>query len=499
MGNMGVSSAPSSGGYTGLRDMFDGGGPGKSGSGGGVLSKIANKIFGRAEGGQVRNYAHGGQVRGFYKGGNDGVVIEDLARSAIDRAEAARAAPAADATMAPVQSLLDKYYPAGGDYAGDVKSARAKADAESVAFMDLMKGYMQNPESARSSKAEMYFRLAAAFGSPTKTGAFGENLALANTELADYAKGQRATAAEQLQLQMEMQKMKMQGAKEDLVAARDLATTDMSNRRAIASKLIDEFIASGKPQSDAEKYALGLGFTRGTPEFTAKVSELTQLQIDKMASDLAAQTTRAADPASSFGKTAMDMGYKPGTLEFETEVKRLAELEAARVAATTAASTAATEAATTKLGQMTSPEVALRTETENKISSLDTALGAISEAYSLNPKSFPGGWMGQTQRLAFESLDPSDERVIATSRINSLLQEQALNQLKTVFGGNPTEGERAILLEIQGTGAKSLEERAQIMKRTYETLQNRKAAEVKRLEDIKSGAYRTYDTPEVDP
>jgi hypothetical protein len=426
-------------------------------------------------------------------------VIEDLARSAIDRAEAARAAPAADATMAPVQSLLDKYYPAGGDYAGDVKSARAKADAESVAFMDLMKGYMQNPESARSSKAEMYFRLAAAFGSPTKTGAFGENLALANTELADYAKGQRATAAEQLQLQMEMQKMKMQGAKEDLVAARDLATTDMSNRRAIASDLIKEYIASGKPQSAAGKTAMDLGFKPGTPEYDAKVKELVQLDIDKAAAEIAAAQTRATDPASPFGKTAMDMGYKPGTLEYFAEVKRQADQDAARVAALTEAALAGTAVKEKGLDQMTAPEVALRTETENKISSLDTALGAVSEAYSLNPKSFPGGWMGQAQRLAFESLNPSDERVIATSRINSLLQEQALNQLKTVFGGNPTEGERAILLEIQGIGAKSLEERAQIMKRTYEILQNRKAAEVKRLEDIKSGAYRTYDTTEVAP
>jgi hypothetical protein len=364
--------------------------------------------------------------------------------------------------------------------------------------MDLMKGYMQNPESARSSKAEMYFRLAAAFGSPTKTGAFGENLALANTELADYAKGQRATAAEQLQLQMEMQKMKMQGAKEDLVAARDLATTDMSNRRAIASKLIDEFIASGKPQSDAEKYALGLGLTRGTPEFTAKVSELTQLQIDKMASDLAAQTTRASDPASSFGKTAMDMGYKPGTLEFETEVKRLAELEAAKQAAATAASTAATEAATTKIGQIPSQLIPILKETEDKISSIDSALGAVSEAYSLNANSFDGGYLGGAQKFAFETLSPTDERVVATNLMNNLLKEQALSLLKSTFGAAPTDAERAILLEIQGIGAKSREERAQIMKRTYEVLQSRKATETQRRDDIKSGTYTTI-TPEETP
>jgi hypothetical protein len=40
-----------------------------------------------------------------------------------------------------------------------------------------------NPENS----PEMYFRLAAAFGKPTKTGAFGESLGYANEALADEA------------------------------------------------------------------------------------------------------------------------------------------------------------------------------------------------------------------------------------------------------------------------------------------------------------------------
>ena len=437
-----------------------------------------------------RQFAGGGQVRGFFQGGTEGVPIEEIAQSAIDSAETP------EAGMAGVQSLLDKYYPSGGDYAGDVKSARARADKESEAFMNMMQGFMENPDNARNSKAEMYFRLAAAFGSPTKTGSFGENLAMANTELADYAKGQRATAAEKLQTQMEIQKLKMQGAKEDLVAARDLATTDMSNRRALASDLIKEYIASGKPQSAAGKTAVDLGFKPGTSEYDAKVKELVQIDIDKATAEIAAAQTRASDPASPFGKTAMDMGLKPGTLPYFAKVEELAAAEAERAAALTAASMAQTEATKAKLGTLTGPEIELRVATEDKIANLDIALGAISQAYDLNAKSFPGGWMGETQRLAFEALDPTDERVVNTNLIKTLLQEQALGQLKAVFGGAPTEGERGILLEIQGIGAKSLEERNQIMRRSYEVVQSRKEKEAKRLEDILSGAFRSLDTPE---
>ena len=494
-GNAGVSSAPPSGGYISFGDRFDGGGPGVKGGpfqGGGVLSKIANKIFGRAEGGQVRNYAHGGQVRGFANGGTEGVPIEEIATSAIDSAETP------EAGMAGVQTLLDKYYPAGGDYAGDVKSARDKADAESVAFMDLMKGYMQNPESARSSKAEMYFRLAAAFGSPTKTGAFGENLALANTELADYAKGQRATAAEQLQLQMEMQKMKMQGAKEDLVAARDLATTDMSNRRAIASDLIKEYIASGKPQSDAEKYAVALGFVRGTPEYDAKVKELAQIDIDKATAEIAAAQTRASDPASTFGKIAVDMGYPRGTPEHEVEVKRQVDQEAARVDALNAATMAGTAVKEKDLGQISPQLIPILKETEDKIASIDSATGALTEAYRLNANSFDGGFEEGAQKFIFGNLNPTDERVIATNLMNNLLKEQVLSSLKATFGASPTDAEGAMLNEIQGIGAKSRKERGEIIKRAARVLAARRAAESQRLEDIKSGQYTTI-TPEETP
>jgi isochorismate hydrolase len=83
--------------------------------------------------------------------------------------------------------------------------------------------------------------------------------------------------------------------------------------------------------------------------------------------------------------------------------------------------------------------------------------------------------------------------VVNTRRIENLLGQQALGTLKAVFGGNPTEGERAILLELQGIGAKSLPERAEIMERLYEVLQDRQARETKRLDDILSGAYRSYE------
>jgi hypothetical protein len=64
---MAYGAAPSGslGGYSGLRDMFDGGGPGRSGGnfeGGGRLSDVANAVAGRGPEASRSRYAMGGAV-----------------------------------------------------------------------------------------------------------------------------------------------------------------------------------------------------------------------------------------------------------------------------------------------------------------------------------------------------------------------------------------------------------------------------------------------------
>lgn len=58
----GARTAPSTGGFTGLRDMFDGGGAGASGDrfeGGGLVSDLGNRIAGRNEGGLLEGLLNG--------------------------------------------------------------------------------------------------------------------------------------------------------------------------------------------------------------------------------------------------------------------------------------------------------------------------------------------------------------------------------------------------------------------------------------------------------
>jgi hypothetical protein len=89
-----------------------------------------------------------------------------------------------------------------------------------------------------------------------------------------------------------------------------------------------------------------------------------------------------------------------------------------------------------------------------------------------------------------EQTNPKDPRVLATREQRNLLGKGALSNLKAVFGGNPTEGERTALMELEGLDSKSKEERATIIRNTYKLVQMRRAREQKRLNDITAGLYR---------
>jgi hypothetical protein len=114
----------------------------------------------------------------------------------------------------------------------------------------------------------------------------------------------------------------------------------------------------------------------------------------------------------------------------------------------------------------------------------------LKQAYSLNSNSFEGGWLDKAQRAALEAAGSKDPKVVNTRVMENLLGAQGLAKLRATFGGNPTEGERSILMELEGIGAKTRDERAAIMKRTYSVLADRVKREQKRLLDITTGKYR---------
>jgi hypothetical protein len=363
--------------------------------------------------------------------------------------------PFGNERMANIQALLASYGPKDSAYDKELTTARAAAKAETDAFAKMLTGAMNSPEDAQSSKAEMYFRLAAAFGAPTKTGQFSENLGMVGKELGEYAKGKRATTQQKLALALEAQKMKMTSSKEDLNTLRALAGKEMDDKRAIATELIKDYIKSGEPQSAAGKQALDEGLKPGTEAYQKRVGEIGNLNVEgKMAQISAA----LANVSTAQANLALNQE------KFQNQKNQQAKL--------------------------TGPEVKLKTETEDTLAQTDAALGILKQAFALNPNTFDTSISDIAQRKALEVTNSKHPKVVATREQENLLERAALAQLKSTFPGAISNDERKALQDVQGLGAKSIEERGKIMKNAYKALQSVRARHAKRLVDINQGVYR---------
>lgn len=183
-------------------------------------------------------------------------------------------------------AMLERYMPKNeSPYGAELKTAREAAGRESEAFNALLQRAIEQPGDTGPNKAEVYFRLASAFGAPTRTGSFMENVGKAGEVMGEYAKGQReAQTAERnrkMQLGLEAQKLKMGAAKEDLNTLRTLAGEEMKDKRTIAAELLKDYVKSGQPSSSAGKQAQDEGLKPGTPEFQKRVSQIADMNVEK--------------------------------------------------------------------------------------------------------------------------------------------------------------------------------------------------------------------------
>ncbi len=436
-------------------DQYTGGGGGGGGGDGG----------GYAQGGSVHSMARKYQLGGDAMTGGEPQGAADLPTPAVTADPTAAPVPAPEpkpvvrpapttTPMSPAANdlmAMMQRYTGPSQYAPELAAARQRMTAESATFDKMIQDAMKTQNSA-PDKAEMYFRLAAAFGAPTRTGHFGETLAGVGKELGEYAKDVRTArkADQQLrtQLGIEAQKLKTQSAKEELHSLQALAGEESKDKRAV----VMEYLKSGRPQSEAGKAAVDAGLTQGTPEFSQFVNKYVD---DKIRS-------------GNLLKEAM-VAIAGGQLQ-------VAQSREARAAESSA--------------KLSPQEVKLKSEAETTLGGLDDSMTSLKRAYALNPNTFDGTLAATAQRKVLEQTDPQDVRVLATREQANLLSKGAIDKLRASFGGNPTEGERAALLSLEGLDSKSKEERATIMKNTYKLLQARRAREQKRLNDINAGLYR---------
>jgi hypothetical protein len=396
--------------------------------------------------------------------------------------------------------------------------------------------------SAGPDQAEVAFRIAAAFGKPTRTGSFGEsigNVAEASSgALAERRKANQELEDLNLKYQLASADTKTEGQKAQIGALSALSKSTPRDRLTEIEKLQD-VVDDPKASKDAKKNAQArITYLTTRPAPAVKTTEVEQLlekindpnvsddtkafykkRLDKLSyiapsakstneiEELLekindpnvspankkvyqqrlnklnyipseAKAERDSDkPSSPAGKLAKDEGLTPGTPEYQKRVKQLAG-----------------EGKGMTLSAQEQKELF---EAEDVVNASKTAMLNLSKALEINPKAYSGFAAGARRSIARNIPGVSgSEGVTSTTELENLVLTNGLDQLKATFGGNPTEGERTILLEIQGSLSMGENERAAIWKRAISAAARRLKLNQDKMESIRKGAYGKV-TPEA--
>ena len=133
-------------------------------------------------------------------------------------------------------------------------------------------------------------------------------------------------------------------------------------------------------------------------------------------------------------------------------------------------------------------EIQLREEAETNLGNLRSADGALREALRLSPLAYAGP-AAAARGAAAGALNLDPATAAATRQFGAIMTEQALSQLRAIFGGNPTEGERKILVDMQAGVNMSRVEREALLNRAIEAVQSRLQRAEQRLQDVVRGDF----------
>jgi hypothetical protein len=149
-----------------------------------------------------------------------------------------------------------------------------------------------------------------------------------------------------------------------------------------------------------------------------------------------------------------------------------------------------TPGAAPKPRELKPKEIQMLTDAEQVIATGEQAIRDFTRALELNPTAYSGG-LATTRKAIGSVTSSSDPAYLATEEFANLTTQNALNALKTTFGGNPTEGERKILLEVQGSIGLPPAARERILRRALGVAQNVVKRNRAMIPRIQGGFYST--------
>lgn len=130
-------------------------------------------------------------------------------------------------------------------------------------------------------------------------------------------------------------------------------------------------------------------------------------------------------------------------------------------------------------------------ETDDFIKSSRAAVGNLEKALQLHEQAYAGFGAATRANVVSNTVGALVKRpgAAATTELDSLITDQALQSLRAIFGGNPTEGERKILLEVAGSVSQPAEVRGRILQRAMSAARQRLWDYTNKGEALRTGDF----------
>jgi hypothetical protein len=125
-------------------------------------------------------------------------------------------------------------------------------------------------------------------------------------------------------------------------------------------------------------------------------------------------------------------------------------------------------------------------EADEGVAAAQSSISALQQAKVLSKKAYEGPTAGP--RGSASALFGS-EAGVATTELDNLITSNALSQLKGIFGAAPTEGERKILMEIQGSVSQPDAVRQRVYDRAIQMAARRLEFNKQRAGELRGGTF----------
>lgn len=126
-------------------------------------------------------------------------------------------------------------------------------------------------------------------------------------------------------------------------------------------------------------------------------------------------------------------------------------------------------------------------ETDDIIRTSRSTAKSIEDAIRLNASASSGALAGVEN--AYNRTLGNPVAAADTTEFNSIVTGQALESMRAIFGANPTEGERKILMDMQAAPNMRKEERARLLTRAKAAIEAREQAARVKAQQIRSGNF----------